>query len=269
MQALIYILDALITLVVIAFLLRALFPVIRADFRNPIGQAVLRVTDPLVLPLRRVLRPAGRVDVAAIVALVIVQIVGTVLVFGLAGAPMSAALIVSEALRQLARTVLQNYGRRKTPVWTTTQLAMTGAELKDSTPQVAAAFTTVLNLKAIGELLGAPVDTNRLLYGPEWYFYARSYGMHLHRLKDTQAEEYLPAQVEFAPVSAARQAQVGEFRLQSNELPQALAHFELALDLEPDSVQGLDGQAVVWMRQGQTEKATANWLKLTRARPLL
>jgi hypothetical protein len=35
----------------------------------------------------------------------------------------------------LARTVLQNYGRRKTPVWTTTQLAMTGAELKDSTPQ--------------------------------------------------------------------------------------------------------------------------------------
>ena len=109
MQALIYILDALITLVVISFLLRALFPVIRADFRNPIGQAVLRVTDPLVLPLRRVLRPAGRVDVAAIVALVIVQIVGTVLVFGLAGAPMSAALIVSEALRQLARTVLQFY----------------------------------------------------------------------------------------------------------------------------------------------------------------
>ncbi len=42
----------------------------------------------------------------------------------------------------LARTVLQNYGRRKTPVWTTTQLAMTGAELKDSTPQVAAAFST-------------------------------------------------------------------------------------------------------------------------------
>ena len=109
MQALIYIVDALITLVVIAFLLRALFPVIRADFRNPIGQAVLRVTDPLVLPLRRVLRPAGRVDVAAIAALVIVQIVGTVLVFGLAGAPMSAALIVSEALRQLARTVLQFY----------------------------------------------------------------------------------------------------------------------------------------------------------------
>jgi len=115
----------------------------------------------------------------------------------------------------LARTVLQNYGRRKTPVWTTTQLAMTGAELKDSTPQVAAAFNTVLNLKPIGELLGVSADINRFLYGAEWYFYARSYGIHLHRLKDREAEAYLPAQIEFAPVSSARQAQVGQFRLQN------------------------------------------------------
>ena len=162
----------------------------------------------------------------------------------------------------LARTVLQNYGRRKTPVWTTTQLAMTGAELKDSTPQVSAAFSTVLNLKPIGELVGMPADASRLLYGAEWYFYARSYGMHLHRLKDPQAEAYLPAQIEFAPVSAARQAQVGEFRLQNNELSPALAYFEQTVELEPANLQGLDGQAVVWMKQGQTEKATANWLKL-------
>jgi tetratricopeptide (TPR) repeat protein len=139
---------------------------------------------------------------------------------------------------------------------------MTGAELKDSTPQVAAAFNTVLNLKPIGELLGVPADAGRLLYGAEWYFYARNYGMHLHRLKDPLADAYLLAQIEFAPVSAARQAQVGEFRLQSNELPTALAHFEQALELEPASLQGLDGRAVVWMKQGQTEKATANWLKL-------
>jgi len=58
MQALLYIIDALVTLVVIAFLLRVLMPIVRADFRNPIGQAVLALTDPLVRPLRRVLPPA-------------------------------------------------------------------------------------------------------------------------------------------------------------------------------------------------------------------
>jgi YggT family protein len=110
MQALIFVLQALITLVVVAFLLRALFPLVRADFRNPIGQAVLRVTDPLVLPLRKLLRPAGRFDTAAIVALLVVQLAGTALVLGVAGVPMSSPLAVAVvALRELALTVLQFY----------------------------------------------------------------------------------------------------------------------------------------------------------------
>jgi hypothetical protein len=56
MAALLFILDALLTLVVIAFLLRLLLPMVRADLRNPIGQAVLKLTSPLVMPLRRLLR---------------------------------------------------------------------------------------------------------------------------------------------------------------------------------------------------------------------
>ncbi|HEX9772219.1 MAG TPA: YggT family protein [Steroidobacteraceae bacterium] len=110
MQALLFVLHALITLIVVAFLLRVLFPLVRADFRNPIGQAVLRVTDPLVLPLRKVLRPAGRVDVASIAALLIVQLAGTALLLGIAGARMASPLtIVVVALRELARTTLQFY----------------------------------------------------------------------------------------------------------------------------------------------------------------
>jgi YggT family protein len=110
MQALTFVLDALITLIVIAFLLRVLFPLVRADFRNPIGQAVLRVTDPLVLPLRRVLPPAKRVDSAALVALLIVQLAGTALLMAVAGASLSSPLaVVALAARDLARTVLQFY----------------------------------------------------------------------------------------------------------------------------------------------------------------
>ena len=69
----------------VAFLLRVLMPLVRADFRNPLGQAVLRFTDPLVRPLRRVLAPAGRVDVASIVALLLVQFAGTALLRLVAG----------------------------------------------------------------------------------------------------------------------------------------------------------------------------------------
>jgi YggT family protein len=60
-------------LLVMVFLLRVLLPLSRADSRNQLSQAVIRLTNPLVLPLRRVLPPIGKVDTASIVALIIVQ----------------------------------------------------------------------------------------------------------------------------------------------------------------------------------------------------
>lgn len=107
MAAVLFILDALLTIVVIAFLLRVLMPLVRADFRNPIGQAVLSFTNPLVLPLRRVLKPAGRVDVASIVALLVVQFAATAALRLVAGVPITPFAVVAHGLRDLAHTVLQ------------------------------------------------------------------------------------------------------------------------------------------------------------------
>ncbi len=106
MAAVLFIINALLTLVVVAFLLRALMPLVRADFRNPLGQAVLRFTDPLVRPLRRVLGPAGRVDVASIVAVLLVQFAGTALLRLVAGAGFSFPVTLLAALQMLAQTVL-------------------------------------------------------------------------------------------------------------------------------------------------------------------
>jgi YggT family protein len=106
MAAVLFIINALLTLVVVAFLLRALMPLVRADFRNPLGQAVLRFTDPLVRPLRRVLAPAGRVDVASIVAVLLVQFAGTTLLRLVAGAGFAFPATLLAALQMLAQTVL-------------------------------------------------------------------------------------------------------------------------------------------------------------------
>ena len=93
MRALLYVLDALFTLVLVAFLLRVILPLVDAGFRNPIGEAVLKVTDPLVLPLRRLFKPVGRIDVAAVVAL---------LLFALALLEQLLELLEVEALGQRA-----------------------------------------------------------------------------------------------------------------------------------------------------------------------
>jgi YggT family protein len=74
MEAIRFIVGTLLqVLLVMVFLLRVLLPLVRADSRNQLSQAVIRLTNPLVLPLRRVLPPIGKVDTASIVALLIVQ----------------------------------------------------------------------------------------------------------------------------------------------------------------------------------------------------
>lgn len=75
MNALIFVVDSLLQLVVYAFLLRLLLQLTRADFRNPVSQAVVKLTDWLVMPLRKVLPPVGRIDTASIVALFAVNFV--------------------------------------------------------------------------------------------------------------------------------------------------------------------------------------------------
>jgi YggT family protein len=109
MQALLFILNALFTLVVVAFLLRVIMPLVRADFRNPFGEAVLKVTNPLVLPLRRVLPPARRFDPASIVALLLVQFAKTAVLMLVAGVGFHLATVLVGGTLGLAVLVVQFY----------------------------------------------------------------------------------------------------------------------------------------------------------------
>jgi YggT family protein len=72
MEAIRYIVDTLLWLLSLAFLLRLLFQLVRADFRDPMADALVRVTNWLILPLRRVLPPIRKVDTATVVAVLLI-----------------------------------------------------------------------------------------------------------------------------------------------------------------------------------------------------
>jgi len=72
----------LYTLVVI---LRFLLQAVRADFRNPVSQFVVRATSPVLTPLRRVIPPAGGYDTASVVLAWIVKAVELIIVGALIG----------------------------------------------------------------------------------------------------------------------------------------------------------------------------------------
>jgi YggT family protein len=70
-----YIIDPLLALALFAVIARLLLQLTRADFRNPLCQAVVKVTNPLILPLRRILPPLGKIDTASVVAVLLVAAV--------------------------------------------------------------------------------------------------------------------------------------------------------------------------------------------------
>lgn len=67
-----FLIDTLAGLAALVCLLRLLLQLSRADFRNTVARSLLQLSDPLVLPLRRLVSPLGRVDSASALAVLLV-----------------------------------------------------------------------------------------------------------------------------------------------------------------------------------------------------
>jgi len=110
MTALIYIVDTLLSLALFVVLARLLLQWARADFRNPVAQAVVRLTNPVILPLRRILPPIGKVDTASVVAVVLVAIIKRGILFALTGYGTPGLEIWVQSIAvDLVQTLLRTY----------------------------------------------------------------------------------------------------------------------------------------------------------------
>ena len=86
MEAIRFVVDTLLWLLTLAFVLRLLLQLVRADFRDPLADAIVRVTSWLIKPLRRFIRPIGKLDTATVVAVLLVASLRTFSIMALAGA---------------------------------------------------------------------------------------------------------------------------------------------------------------------------------------
>ncbi|HTV49550.1 MAG TPA: YggT family protein [Steroidobacteraceae bacterium] len=110
MSAIIYIVETLMSLLLFVFLLRLFMQWSRADFRNPISQAVVRLTNPLVMPLRRVLPPVRRVDTASVVSVVLIALLYVAVIYTISGLGLPPAVLwLRGAAIEILRTTLWTY----------------------------------------------------------------------------------------------------------------------------------------------------------------
>ncbi len=86
-EAFIYILQTLGQLYIFVVLFRFILQLVRADFYNPISQFVVKVTQPLLTPLRKIIPGFAGLDLAALALAFLVHMALAIAVLMLAGAP--------------------------------------------------------------------------------------------------------------------------------------------------------------------------------------
>lgn len=91
-MAAVYVVQTLGSLYLLIVLLRFILQLVRADFYNPLSQFIVRATQPLLKPLRRVIPGFAGIDIASLVLAVIVQLVLLAVIITLMGSPLPPVL---------------------------------------------------------------------------------------------------------------------------------------------------------------------------------
>jgi YggT family protein len=126
MEAIRYIVDMLLWLLLLAFVLRLLFQLVRADFRDPMADAIVRVTNWLILPLRKLLPAVGKVDTATVVAVLLVAGARTLIILSLAGGVGDWLVFLRITLLDLLGLVLRIYLFAMLLYWLTSFVSPSG-----------------------------------------------------------------------------------------------------------------------------------------------
>nr|WP_322939983.1 YggT family protein [Pseudomonas sp. s4] len=84
-EALIYIIQTLGSLYLLIVLLRFILQLVRADFYNPLSQFIVKATQPLLTPLRRIIPGFAGLDLASLVLAILVQLLLMIVTLTLMG----------------------------------------------------------------------------------------------------------------------------------------------------------------------------------------
>ena len=101
-----FLISTLFGLYILAVLLRFLLALVRADFYNPVSQFLVKVTNPALIPLRRIIPSAGKVDSSALVLMLLLQMVALGLIALLRDSQTSIGALLILSLAELLGLLL-------------------------------------------------------------------------------------------------------------------------------------------------------------------
>ena len=89
-----YLVQTLLSLYLVAMLLRFILQLVRADFYNPISQFLIKATNPLVVPIRKVIPGFAGLDIATLLLALLLQTLAIVVLLLLNGLALPNPLLI-------------------------------------------------------------------------------------------------------------------------------------------------------------------------------
>lgn len=102
----VFLISTLFSLYIGAVLLRFLLALARADFYNPLSQFLVKITNPVLVPLRRFIPPVGKIDSASLVLAFTLKLIAATLLMSLQGVEAGVGGLLLAVLADLVRTVV-------------------------------------------------------------------------------------------------------------------------------------------------------------------
>lgn len=104
-----FLVDTLFTLYIAVVMLRLLLAWAKADFYNPISQFLVKATNPVLVPLRRVIPSIGQLDTASVVLALALKTLQLWLLTAIAGISIGIPGLIVAAVFQLLQLVIYIY----------------------------------------------------------------------------------------------------------------------------------------------------------------
>ena len=109
-EILVYLIQTAVGIYLLAMLLRFMLQLSLADFYNPISQFLVKATNPLVLPVRRLIPARGRFDGASLLLAIVIQCLGIAALLKLFGASIpGVSLLLAWAVVAVAGLLVKIY----------------------------------------------------------------------------------------------------------------------------------------------------------------
>jgi YggT family protein len=106
---LIFLIRTLTDFYLLAFLLRFILQWVKADFYNPLTQSIVKITNPLVLPVRSFAPVSKNIDIPTLIVLIGLEVIVTWTLITLAGLSVSLPPLLLLVLYRLVALALWFY----------------------------------------------------------------------------------------------------------------------------------------------------------------